>query len=69
MYHEPELCKQQQCVYCVGQVIPKRYPRIFNIKRPDGTATASIALLAENESRFKARLATIRMDLRRRLGI
>jgi hypothetical protein len=69
MYHQPELCKQQQCVYCVGQVIPKRYPRLFNVRREptkvgDGTATTSLALLAENESRFKARLATIRMNFR-----
>ncbi len=69
MWHGPDLCKERQCVYCVGLVIPKRYPRLFNIRREptkvgDGTATASLALLAENESRFKARVATIRMNLR-----
>ncbi|KKN88105.1 hypothetical protein LCGC14_0251770 [marine sediment metagenome] len=30
-----ELCKQQQCIYCVGQPsIPKRYPRIFKVQHP-----------------------------------
>ncbi len=69
-FFRAELCKQQQCIYCVGQPsIPKRYPRLFNVRReptkpPDGTATTSLAALAENESRFKARIASIRMYLR-----
>ena len=63
MWWKPELCKQQQCVYCVDFIIPKRYPRLFNIQRKPATATATLALLAENESRFKARIATIRMNL------
>jgi hypothetical protein len=67
MYHQPPLCKETQCIYCVEVVIPKRYPRLFNVRReptkvPDGTATTSLALLAENESRFKARVARIRMN-------
>ena len=69
MFHVPPLCKQQQCVYCVDLIIPKRYPRLFNVRReptkpPPATATASLAALAENESRFKARIASIRMHLR-----
>jgi hypothetical protein len=63
MWWEPPLCKEQQCIYCVGLVIPKRYPRLFNIKREPATATATLAALAENESRFKARVARIRMNL------
>jgi len=62
MWYEPELCKRQQCIYCVDlKLPPKRYPRLFNVK--PATATATIAALAENESRFKARIATIRMNL------
>lgn len=39
-----EMCREQQCIYCDDEVIsefrPRRYPRIFNVKRKHITLTS-----------------------------
>ncbi len=41
---QAQLCREQQCVYCVGATEwrPRRYPRIFNVQRYPFPAASNI---------------------------